>query len=534
MAAGAEVLTLAGFCLFLFFFGLSSFGLVGADEPRYAQVAREMLARHDWITPILNGHPWLEKPPLYYWGAMLSYSLLGVSDWAARIPSVLLASLMVAGIWLFMRRFRRGSQLDAALIAASCAATIGFGRAASTDMPLAATFTLGMLGWLAWRQEGRKLWLAAFYLFIALGTLAKGPVAPVLAGAIIVLFALARRDLGVVRRTLWWPGIVVYLAVALPWYVAVQLRVPEFFRVFIVEHNFSRYTSDLFRHRQPIWYYAPVLLLSLLPWTAPALAAVVSAVRQWIGRRTSAPEGGGELPVFLLIWAAVPVVFFTFSGSKLPGYILPAVLPLAILLANWLCVRLAGEEKPSLALLALHSAFGAMVLGAILLFPYRLVHARPTATAWMIAAAATALIFAGMTVTLRVQGLRWFRFVTLVPVVVGVAFIVRIAAPTLDATQSARPVARDIARIETHKSEIAGFKIRRQTEYGLTFYRNQPVQRYERGEIPRVDHLVVAGQGTQSELQELLPGRRVSRIGGFAAQKLEYFWVSTPREHSMR
>src|SRR6195256_4033418 len=138
-------LLLAGFCAFLFFFGLGYFGLIGPDEPRYAQVAREMLARHDWITPTLGGKPWLEKPALYYWQAMLAYSLFGVSDWAARLPSAVDATLMVVAIYLFLRRFRPGFQLDGALMAASASGVIGFARAASMDMPLAAAFTIAIL-----------------------------------------------------------------------------------------------------------------------------------------------------------------------------------------------------------------------------------------------------------------------------------------------------------------------------------------------------------------------------------------------------
>ena len=117
------------------------FGLIGADEPRYAQVAREMLERHDWVTPVLGGHPWLEKPPLYYWQAMLAYSILGVSDIAARVPAAIDATLLVLAVYLFFRRFRRGVEVDAALITASCAGVIGYARAASMDMPLAATFS---------------------------------------------------------------------------------------------------------------------------------------------------------------------------------------------------------------------------------------------------------------------------------------------------------------------------------------------------------------------------------------------------------
>ena len=138
-----DTLLLAGFCTFLFFYGLGAFGLIGADEPRYAQVAREMLERRDWITPVLGGHPWLEKPPLYYWQAMLAYSIFGVSDTAARIPSAVDGTLLVVAVYFFFRRFRRGIAIDAALITASCAGIIGYARAASMDMPLTATFAVG-------------------------------------------------------------------------------------------------------------------------------------------------------------------------------------------------------------------------------------------------------------------------------------------------------------------------------------------------------------------------------------------------------
>jgi len=148
-----DILLLAGFCTFLFFYSIGQFGLIGADEPRYAQVAREMLDRHDWITPTLGGRPWLEKPPLYYWQAMLVYSLFGVSDAASRIPSAIDATLLVVAVYFFFRKFRRGVETDAALITASCAGIIGYARAASMDMPLTAAFAIGMLAWWAWRES---------------------------------------------------------------------------------------------------------------------------------------------------------------------------------------------------------------------------------------------------------------------------------------------------------------------------------------------------------------------------------------------
>src|ERR1700756_5195560 len=189
MRTRTDVLLMAGFCAFLFFYGLGQFGLLGAEEPHYAQVAREMLERHDWITPTLGGRPWLEKPPPYYWQAMLAFSLFGVSDVTARVPAAVDATLLVIAVYLFFRRFRRGVEVDAALITASCAGVIGYARAASMDMTLAEMFTLGMLAWWAWREGGKRIYLALFYVFMALGMLAKGPVAPFLAAGVTVLFA---------------------------------------------------------------------------------------------------------------------------------------------------------------------------------------------------------------------------------------------------------------------------------------------------------------------------------------------------------
>src|SRR6202049_4854111 len=189
-----DSLVISVFCAFFFFYGLELFGLIGADEPRYAQVAREMLERREWITPTLAGKPWLEKPPLYYWQAMLAYAIFGVSDWAARVPSAVDATLMVIAVYVFLKRLRPGFQLDGALMTASAAGVIGFARAASTDMPLAATFTIALLAWYAWYEDESYLDLATFYCFLALGMLAKGPVAPLLAGIIIVIFAAVKRD----------------------------------------------------------------------------------------------------------------------------------------------------------------------------------------------------------------------------------------------------------------------------------------------------------------------------------------------------
>src|SRR5215467_10556640 len=217
-----QLALVVGVCCFFFFFSLGAFGLTGADEPRYAQIAREMLARHDWIVPTLNGSPWLEKPALLYWKMMNSYSIFGVSDWAARVPAAFHATALVLGVFFFMRRFRFASELDAAMIAASSAGMIGFARGASTDMLVSAPFALAMMSWWTWRQTSKRLWLVLFYGLLGVGTLAKGPVAPALALLIVALYAALQRNGKIFVRSLSIPGFLLFFVIVLPWFVAVQ------------------------------------------------------------------------------------------------------------------------------------------------------------------------------------------------------------------------------------------------------------------------------------------------------------------------
>src|SRR5437588_2687780 len=306
-----------GVCYFFFFFGLGAFGLVGADEPRYAQIAREMLSRHDWIVPTLNGHLWLEKPVLLYWKVMSSYMAFGVQDWAARVPAAAHATTLVVAIFFFMRRFRFASELDAAMIATSSAGMIGFGRGTSTDMLLAAPFAMAMLSWWTWSQTGKKLWLLAFYALLGVGALAKGPVAPALAVLVVGVYAAVRQDVKVFVRSLSVPGFLLFFAIALPWFLAVQHRVPQFFRVFFIQHNLERFGTNLYQHSQPFWYYIPVFLLAAMPWTLFAVPALIDAGRNaWKRWRTNPDpmivdvDADDGLTSFLFIWIVVPIVFF--------------------------------------------------------------------------------------------------------------------------------------------------------------------------------------------------------------------------------
>lgn len=535
------LLLLAGFIAFLFFYGLGSLGLVGADEPRYAQIAREMLSRNDWVTPKLYGQVWLEKPILYYWRAMFAFHIFGVNDTAARLPSATLAGFMIVAIFGWVWRFRRGWHLDAGLITASSALIVGFARAASTDMSLAAPFTVAMLCWFGWYESQRdsastsaesRWWLAAFYLFQGIAMLAKGPVAPFLAALIIVVFAVVLRDWRLVARTLWLPGIAVFLAVAMPWYVMVQVRNPEFLRVFIFEHNLARFGTNLYRHKQPFYYYLPVMLLAVAPWTFFVLTAMVDAGRKLRECVRNTEEGSKRdsterdtLPVFLLLWIVLPVLFFSISQSKLPGYILPSVPPCLILVADWLRRRARENLRLPFWLIAFHAALSAFLVAALVLAPAQLLKRPAPFQALAVAAALATVVFTGVALALLLKGLPVVRVATLIPVILAVGLIVRSVAPVVNAVQSERPVA---AAIRAYP-QVATFKAKREVEYGLAWYRNQPVSVYERLEIPKFEHLVVGGPGAEADLKEILPGRTVTRVGEYAPQRLQFFLVSASR-----
>jgi 4-amino-4-deoxy-L-arabinose transferase-like glycosyltransferase len=521
-------LLLLGFCAFLFFWGLKYFGLIGADEPRYAQIAREMLARHDWITPVLGGKPWLEKPPLYYWQAMIAYRVFGVSDWAARIPSALDATLMVIAVYLFLRRFRGGFELDGALMTASTAAVIGFSRAAATDMPLAAMFTIGLLAWLAWYESGRRLYLAGFYVFIALGSLAKGPISPLLAAAIVTVFTLLTRDLKTLWRTLWIPGILLFCVVALPWYVAVQIRNPDFLRIFIVQHNLARFGTNLYHHAEPIWYYAPVALLALVPWAILVMDAVVEDVRLWWAERCKLAHSEEALNLFLLVWLFFPLLFFSISQSKLPGYILPAIPAGTLLLGQYVRRHVVDEVRPPVLAMILHSIIAAAPIILAMAAPFFIVYHHLIWSPRIGLSVFIAILLAvGIAATLLSSlGLRMLRFVTLIPVVLSVAAILKVGSTTIDERLTARPLASEIARVEQGLLPTAVFHVPRETEYGLAFYRDQKISSYDRGEIPAPPHLLVTGEGELSHFPKALGGRRVSLLGVYPPQRLEYYWVS--------
>ncbi|HEY1937230.1 MAG TPA: glycosyltransferase family 39 protein [Candidatus Angelobacter sp.] len=528
-----QLLLVAGVCGFFFFFGLGAFGLLGADEPRYAQIAREMLARHDWIVPTLNGSPWLEKPALLYWKMMNSYAIFGVSDWAARIPAAVHATALVFGIFFFMRRFRFGSELDAAVISASSAGMIGFGRGASTDMLISAPFALAMMCWWTWRETRKKLWLMLFYGLLGVGALAKGPVAPALAVLVVGAYAVLRRDAKIFLRSISVLGFVLFFVIALPWFIAIQHKVPQFFRVFFIEHNLERFGTNLYQHSQPFWYYIPVFVLATLPWTVFALPALVEAGRTAFQRfrmsaETPTDPADDGLSAFLFVWIIVPIVFFSISRAKLPGYILPSIPAAALLTADYLH----RAQVISRLKIALHALVCAVLMVGALMAPFAMVKQAPPPSLQIGMTVTGAIIAVLVLLMLRREGVRVLHFVTLVPTILAVAFLLRPAAATIDRTQSARPINQRLVELGAANDPVSTFNVKRQVAYGLDFYRNQPISHYEHegpldlpSGIPSGKHIVVAREGSLAAVQAAVGDRQVVPLGTYPQQHLEFFQV---------
>jgi 4-amino-4-deoxy-L-arabinose transferase-like glycosyltransferase len=311
------------------------------------------------------------------------------------------------------------------------------------------------------------------------------------------------------------------LATALPWYVLVQLRNPQFFHQFIIEHNLARFGSNLYHHPEPFWYYIPVTLLGWVPWAIIAIAALVAALRQ-LRNPTS-----DTLRLFLLIWIGLVVIFFSISQSKLPGYVLPAI-PAGAILATRFIFAPSSEGIATwlrFVIAAGHAALvSAMVFAALVVQYLVLEHRVP----W--GAAAVPLIVAGafaiaIFVLLIKSDLRALRLATLVPTILALAIALRFGALPLDQTLSARPVANELANFDSHHLPLAVFLAPRETEFGLAFYRDQVVSNYQIRQIPAGEHIVVAARGFQRSIAKE-SGRRVTYLGDFAPQKLEYFYVA--------
>jgi len=472
---------------------LGAVGMVGPDEPRYAWIARAMATTGDWVTPRLYGQPWFEKPILYYWAAATGFLLHLPDEWAARLPSATAALAAAIAIgWLGRRHYGEDSNfawtpaLLAPLLFSTSVAAIGFARAATPDMLFTAMVTLAMASaaTVLLRSAGALrldpdpdsisprpeiLPRLLFGAFLGLAVLAKGPAAVILAGGAIGLWALVTKRFDQAFRLAHPFAIVAFCIVSLPWYSLCALRNHDFFRVFIFQHNLDRYLTPVFQHQQPFWFFGPIVLLALLPWTALLWPVAQKGLALWRDRSWNDSPG-----FFFACWAAFPVLFFSLSQSKLPGYILPSVPPLALLLSVALWRAIGRPFLPyRRTVAALGGAIGLtwVALGLTAAHWTSRLHLTPgDAIRGAVMITVSIAIIGGIAVA--VLGLlrrRSFLLVSLVLTILTLETANLSILPSLDPYISARSHAH-FMRNDRHPDRILTYHLERSWNYGLAFY----------------------------------------------------------------
>lgn len=309
-----------------------SWPLLLPDEGRYVGVAWNMLNQGEWGVPLLNGLPFFHKPPLFYWLTAASLWVFGPNEWAARMASVLGATVMVAAVFWFLKAHAsRTHAVIAALILAVQPFVFGASHYANLDMLVAGiiTATIVLAASAALRLEANNAYkavLALAYVALALGFLAKGLIGIVLPAGVIGVWLLARGRFRSIPALLWLPGIVLMLAVSLPWMMAMQARYESFFDYYVLYQHFHRYLEAGFNNARPFWFYLPVLLLLTMPWS----------LQLWriFQRQYWAVDKDFALRSLMGIWFLLILVFFSIPNSKLAGYVLPCVPPVAYFVAD--------------------------------------------------------------------------------------------------------------------------------------------------------------------------------------------------------
>lgn len=338
-----RILGVVAICLALFFSHLGSRPLWNQDEGMHAATSKDMVVSGDWITPTLNGEPFFDKPAFHNWLVALSFLAFGMNEFAARFPNALLGLGCALVTYLLGRRlFGPGAGLLGAVVLAANAQFFVLSRTVMHDMSLAFFVTLGLALWFVGYSRGaaERRWFLLSYAAFGGAMLAKGPIGVLLPGAVVFLFLLIRRELGLLRRmSLGW-GVLIGLAVAAPWYAMVSLRNPDYLRYFFLELNFGSFLSETSHHPEPLHYYVPALLGGFFPWSFFLPAALV---RAW--QRRGEDDHGGT--TFSLLWAGLYFAFFSAAESKLPTYILPIFPPLALLVGR-LWQELASAPTPGL------------------------------------------------------------------------------------------------------------------------------------------------------------------------------------------
>ena len=340
--------------------------LIKPDEGRYAEVPREMVASGDWVTPRLNGLKYFEKPPLQYWTTAAAYEVFGEHQWTSRLWTALTGFGGILLVWFAgLRLFGREAANYAAILLGSSMLYALMAHINTLDMGVTFFITLGIVSLLLGQSQTDKNkqrnWMVLAWASLGLAVLSKGLMGLVLPGAALFLYMVVQRDFSVLKRMHWLPGLAVFLLVTVPWFYLVMKANPEFFQKFFIYEHFTRFTTKELGRYQPWYYFIPILLAGMLPWTVLMFDTLL---RSW--RTSGLPDADSRgrafnAARFLLVWAVFIYLFFTVSGSKLPSYLLPMFPALALLMGRQLAEmntrRLFWQIAPMLPLLLLAASF---------------------------------------------------------------------------------------------------------------------------------------------------------------------------------
>ena len=491
-----------------YFSNLGVIGFVGPDEPRYAWIARDMAETGDWVTPRLYGRPWFEKPPLLYWSGAIFFKLLGEGhpEVAARLPSAisaLLATLALA--WLAWRTYGEECARWLLLLLPTSVGMIGFSHACATDMPFAAMLTIAMvcaavvLGLTRSDEDTpilpRTPWAALllFGFLLGLAVLAKGPAALILCGGAFFIWAVFTQRWRDALRLLHPAAMASFSVTALPWYILCARRNPDFFRVFIIEHNFKRYLTPEFQHIQPFWYYVPILLVAFLPWIALVAWAIYSESLEQFQTKHIHP-----LSLLFLSYSVFCLLFFSVSKSKLPGYILPSIPAAGLLLSR--CVQAFGRvnQKSLRTCLAVGTLLFAII--AAIFFelgrataPHSHVNGRTGAAfGWLsLFFALTNFLFVFFSWSKKPASS--LHSVAAMPILIAVLCATFIVNAPFQSDPSGKTIASELRSLNIGPGEVFLGRMNRGQHYSLNFYWDREIPDWDQSQ-PSAGYLLLPGQ----------------------------------------
>ena len=450
-----------------FAFMLGNRALSVPDEGRYVEIPREMVTTGDYITPRLNGVKYFEKPVLFYWLESFSIKLFGLRGYTLRLWPALFSLFGCLAVYVAGRRlYGRRSGLIAAAVLATNLLYYGLGRAIILDMPVSVLLTAALLSFLIGMHEvpgpRRRLYLWSFYAFSALAVLTKGLIGMLIPGMVIGAWIMVLGEWRVLKTMYLPTGLALFLLIAAPWHIMVGRANPEFFHFYFIQEHFLRYLTTMHSRYQPPWFFIPIILLGLFPWSVFLVQAIKHNLPSTWRERHEHRDA-----LFLILWAGLVFLFFSASGSKLVPYILPVFPPLALLIGRYLSDAWDSRDFPGVRagyviLLATQVILG----GAMIALPFFWRTTDVQALGWYPAVAGCTLLL-GAALTGALARFRGFRLAFIAVAVFAALFLIEMnaAAPRID-TKSIKMLAVTLKPLLKPGDEVASYQ---------TYYQDLPV-----------------------------------------------------------